>query len=358
MSRYERHISLSQVGVAGQQKIAAAKVLVIGAGGLGSPILQYLAAAGVGVIGIVDFDTVELSNLQRQVLFKVADIDCNKALKARDHLLELNPDIEIIAYPVKLNPQNTIELCQGYDIVVDATDNFSTRYLVSDTSIVLDKPLVYGAIYKFEGQVTVFNYENGPSYRCLFKNPPKPNTVPNCQEIGVLGVLPGIIGSLQANEVLKLILGVGIPLSRKLYCFNALTLDSYTISISPNEEQKDKVRSRGKNFLVQEEAFFCTSADVEINLKDVSSSRNLQYVDIRESYEMPRMSSLDVLEIPLDALEEQIHKFPKDKKIIVFCQSGIRSKRAVALLRHNDLNDSWSLKGGVSAFAKAYEKTL
>ena len=206
MSRYNRHIILSEIGQAGQDKLSNAKVLVIGAGGLGCPVLQYLAAAGIGTIGIVDFDIVDISNLQRQVLFGTSSLGKNKAEAAKQRLEDLNNEISIIAYPEKLTHKNAIDLFNQYDIIVDGTDNFETRYLVNDACIITNKPLVFGAIYKFEGQVSVFNYQNGPSYRCLFPSPPKEGTVPNCSEIGVLGVLPGIIGSMQANEVLKIII--------------------------------------------------------------------------------------------------------------------------------------------------------
>src|SRR5690606_19253182 len=217
-NRYSRHIILSEIGQAGQDKLLSAKVLVIGAGGLGCPVLQYLAAAGIGTLGIIDFDVVEISNLQRQVLFGTSSLGKNKAEAAKKHLEDLNPEISIMAYAEKLTYQNALELFKNYDIIVDGSDNFETRYLVNDACIITNKPLVFGAIYKFEGQVSVFNYQNGPSYRCLFPNPPQKDTVPNCSEIGVLGVLPGIIGSMQANEVLKIILGIGSTLSGKLLC--------------------------------------------------------------------------------------------------------------------------------------------
>ena len=223
MNRYNRHIILSEIGQIGQDKLSNAKVLVVGAGGLGCPVLQYLAAAGIGTLGIIDFDVVEASNLQRQVLFGNSSLGQNKAEAAKIRLEDLNDTITINAYPFPLDHQNALDLFNQYDIIVDGSDNFETRYLVNDACILTNKPLVFGAIYKFEGQVSVFNYENGPSYRCLFPNPPKKDSVPNCSEIGVLGVLPGIIGSMQANEVLKIILGIGNVLSGKLLCFNALT---------------------------------------------------------------------------------------------------------------------------------------
>lgn len=230
MSRYNRHIILSEIGQQGQDKISNAKVLVVGAGGLGCPILQYLTAAGIGTIGIIDFDVVDISNLQRQVLFGSSSLGQNKAEAAKQRLKDLNNTISIISYPKKLTYKNAITLFNQYDIIVDGTDNFETRYLVNDACIITNKPLVFGAIYKFEGQISVFNYKNGPSYRCLFPNPPN-GTVPNCSEIGVLGVLPAIIGSMQANEILKIILGIGNVLSGKLLCYNALTLQISTLTL-------------------------------------------------------------------------------------------------------------------------------
>lgn len=353
MSRYSRHIILDEIGQAGQDKINAAKVLVVGAGGLGCPVLQYLVAAGVGTIGIVDFDTVEESNLQRQVLFGTTSIGRNKAEVAKEVLSNLNPTIHIESYVEKLSPSNISTIFQDYDIIVDATDNFATRYLINDAAIVFEKTVVYGAIYKFEGQVTVFNHNNGPSYRCLFPNPPQKDAVPNCSEIGVLGVLPGIIGTMQANEVLKLILGIGIPLSRKLYCFNALTNQSTTIGIKRNDAIIAAVKQRGLNFEIVDDTTFCTNTTSEIEMKEIISEENIQFIDVRALSEMPRIEKEDILEIPLPQLAENLQRLSTTKKIIVFCKSGIRSAQAVTLLKKHKINNCWSLKDGVSAFAKS-----
>ena len=242
MDRYSRHILLSEIGQIGQDKLSKAKVLVVGAGGLGCPVLQYLTSAGVGTIGIIDFDAVETSNLQRQVLFGLSSIGKNKATAAKERLTDLNNEISIIAYAEKLTYKNTLQLFEKYDIIVDGSDNFETRYLVNDGCIITNKPLIFGAIYKFEGQVSVFNYQNGPTYRCLFPKPPKKGSILNCSEIGVLGVLPGIIGSMQANEVLKIILGIGHVLSGKLLFYNALTLKNTTLKI--NKLEKTEVEEK------------------------------------------------------------------------------------------------------------------
>ena len=355
MSRYNRHIILDEIGQAGQDKINAAKVLVIGAGGLGCPVLQYLVAAGVGTIGIVDFDTVDESNLQRQVLYSTISIGQNKAIAAKERLLQLNPTISIHSYPEKLVSDNVIKIFTGYDIIVDGTDNFSARYLINDAAIILDKPIVYGAIYKFEGQVSVFNYREGPSYRCLFPNPPKKNSVPNCSEIGVLGVLPGIIGSMQANEVLKIILGIGTSLSGKLYCFNALTNQSIIIGIKKEEITIALVKQRGSNFEIIEDTSFCFNDASEIGIETITSEENIQFLDVRALSEMPRIEQEGILEIPLHQLTENLELISKNKKIIVFCKSGIRSAQAVALLKEHNITNCWSLKAGVSAFAKGYQ---
>ena len=256
MSRYNRHIILSEIGQAGQDKISNAKVLVIGAGGLGCPILQYLTAAGVGSIGIVDFDSVNISNLQRQVLFGTSTLGKNKAEAAKQRLEDLNDEISIVAYPKKLTHCNAVDLFHKYDIIVDGTDNFETRYLVNDACIISNKPLVFGAIYKFEGQVSIFNYKNGPSYRCIFPHPPEKGSIPNCSEVGVLGVLPGIIGAMQANEVIKIILELGNMLSGKLLCFNALTLQNSIIRISRSEKTIQSVLKKKETFQKKKNRFY------------------------------------------------------------------------------------------------------
>ena len=357
MSRYGRHISLKEIGIIGQNKINASKVLVVGAGGLGCPVLQYLVGAGVGNIGIVDFDVVEESNLQRQILFGTSSMGKNKAKMAKEVLLHLNPTINIKAYNEKLTPENSISIIEQYDIVVDATDNFASRYLINDATVVLGKPLVYGAIYKFEGQVTVFNYNNGPSYRCVFPNLPQKGTMANCSEVGVLGVLPGIIGTMQANEVLKIILDIGESLAGKLYCFNALTNQSNTIGIARNEEQIEKVKNRGYDFETLDDSFFCTSSVLEINMEN-AIAEDIQYIDVRELHEQPRIALNNVLEIPLGELSNQMDTISKDKKIVVFCKSGIRSKQAVSLLKQYDISNCFSLKEGISAFKKTISKTI
>ena len=341
MNRYNRHIILEDVGSEGQNKISIAKVLVIGAGGLGCPVLQYLVAAGVGTIGIIDYDNVEESNLQRQVLFGTSTLGKNKALAAKERLKDLNPTININAYPVRLTIKNVKEYFNEYDIIVDGTDNFETRYLINDAAVLTNKPVVYGAIYKFEGQVAVFNYKEGPTYRCLFPNPPKESSIPNCSEVGVLGVLPGIIGTMQANEVLKIILDFNEVLSGKLFCFNAKTSQTSTFSISKSNYKVKKLKTiESKN---------CNTEIKEIYIEDALQINDSQFLDVRELNELPKAELPNYIQIPLRQLSQSIHKLDKSKTIIVLCQTGIRSKTAIQQLQKQYFNNCFNLKGGIIA---------
>jgi molybdopterin/thiamine biosynthesis adenylyltransferase/rhodanese-related sulfurtransferase len=344
--RYNRHIILSEIGQTGQDKLSHAKVLVIGAGGLGCPVLQYLTAAGVGSIGIIDFDIVELSNLQRQILFGSASLGQNKAEAAKQRLEDLNSEVSITAYPEKLTYKNALELFEWYDIIVDGTDNFETRYLVNDACIITNKPLVFGAIYKFEGQVSVFNYNNGPSYRCLFPIQPKKDEVPNCSEIGVLGVLPGIIGCMQANEVLKVILGLGKILSGEIWCFNALTMQNSTLKIKRKDQQIIEVLNERDHFHLKKISGTCDIESIEISIKEVINETNIQFIDIRESHEQPKVEGLHITSIPLSDLENHLDKIDRNKRKAIFCQSGIRSKKAVSLLKQLNIQNCYSIKEG------------
>ncbi len=346
MSRYSRHIVLSDVGQQGQDKLSRAKVLVVGAGGLGCPVLQYLTAAGFGTLGIIDFDVVEESNLQRQVLFGSTSLGTNKAIAAKKRLEDLNQAISIDAIPIKLTSINAIELFEQYDIIVDGSDNFTTRYLVNDAAILTGKPLVYGAIYKFEGQVSVFNYQDGPSYRCLFPNPPKQGSVANCSEVGVLGVLPGIIGTMMANEVIKIILEFDHVLSGKLLCYNSRTTDISTLKISRNQSEFDKILQH-KKLIDTYENEFCNVSVNEISEVELATLNNIQFVDVREPHEQPKLDMTNCIEIPLGELESKLSLLDTDKAQVVFCQSGIRSKKAVELLMRKGFNNTFSFKGAV-----------
>ncbi len=347
MSRYNRHIILSEIGQKGQDKFSNAKVLVVGAGGLGCPVLQYLTAAGIGTIGIIDFDVVTESNLQRQVLFGTSSLGKNKAIAAKERLMDLNKTITINSYSEKLTHKNALDFFKDYDIIVDGTDNFITRYLINDASIITNKPLVYGAIYKFEGQVSVFNFQDGPSYRCLFPTPPKKGSIPNCSEIGVIGVLPGIIGSMQANEVLKIILGLGSILSGKLLCYNALNTQTTTLIINRNKEEINNVLSKEKFQNITEE-LNCDFYPPEILIKDAIKRNNIQFIDVREYNELPKVEALNPLCIPLSEFENNLEKISPEKEKIIFCQAGIRSKIAVSTLHKHHINKSYSVKEGAS----------
>ncbi|MBJ6367262.1 HesA/MoeB/ThiF family protein [Snuella sedimenti] len=340
MNRYSRHIILNEIGQSGQDKLSNAKVLVVGAGGLGCPILQYLAAAGIGSIGIIDFDVVDITNLQRQVLFGTASLGQNKAEAAKKRLQDLNDAINIKAYPEQLSYKNAVNLFKQYDIIVDGTDNFETRYLINDACIIANKPLVFGAIYKFEGQVSVFNHQNGPSYRCLFPNPPQKGSVPNCSEIGVLGVLPGIIGTMQANEVLKLILGIGDVLSGKLLCYNALTLQTITLNITKSNNEIQKVLKTQHLFHKKQMTNNACEVDIiDISISEMLSKSNIQLIDVREPHETPKVENLPITYIPLSELENSLDKIDPNKVKGLFCQSGIRSKRAVSILQDHNINN-------------------
>jgi len=354
--RYSRHILLKRVGLKGQEKLKAAKVLVIGAGGLGCPVLQYLTAAGVGTIGIIDFDRVDATNLQRQILYTVSDIGQNKAVTAKNRLTQLNPHVNFDVYPEKLTTKNAIEVFSNYDLIVDGTDNFSTRYLVNDACVITNKPLVYGAIYKFEGQVSVFNYKGGPTYRCLFPEPPKPESVPSCSDVGVLGVLPGLIGTQQANEVIKIILDIGEPLSGKLLTYDSLNNSFLTLSVNRAEEEVQKVLSNSDDFKNIDYDFFC-GVTSENKLKEISLEElrkmfednvDFQLVDVREAWEQPRVEKKNVLKAPLNQLDNFVAKIAKNKKVVVVCQHGIRSRSAIGQLETvYNFDNLFNLKEGI-----------
>ncbi|WP_108804863.1 molybdopterin-synthase adenylyltransferase MoeB [Aquimarina sp. Aq107] len=345
--QYSRHILLNEIGLEGQEKLKSAKVLVIGAGGLGCPILQYLTAVGIGTIGIVDYDVVDQTNLQRQVLYTIDDVGKSKAKVASEKLSRLNSFVFFKVYEEKLDKDNALELFSEYDIIVDGSDNFPTRYLVNDACVITDKPLVFGSIFKFQGQVSVLNYENGPTYRCLFPNPPEPGAVPNCSDIGVLGVLPGIIGSLQANEVIKIIVGIGKVLKGKLLYFDALTLQQQILSFNKNESiQVDQ--------LVNDYDFFCgikphtfeeiSAAELKKNLE------NYQILDVRSQKEFEHFN-IGGIHIPLDTISTRTSELNNKKSIIVCCQSGLRSKKAIEII--NDFRDDLhllNLKDGLSTY--------
>ena len=350
--RYARHIALDEVGESGQQKLLNAKVLVIGAGGLGCPALQYFAAAGIGAIGIVDGDTVDESNLQRQILYSTSDIGSLKVEAAKERLNALNPNVSIIIYPENLSAENALTIIQDYDFVIDGTDNFAARYLVNDACVKLNKPFVYGAIHKFEGQVSVLNFNGGPTYRCLFPENPQQNQIPNCAEVGVLGVLPGVIGTLQATEVIKLILGIGEPLSGKLKLINLLTNSEQSISFSRNEEQVAKAIQIDLSQSYVDEPCAMQESILPNELIDwLDQNRSINILDVREAYESPKLNHPKVISIPLGQIPHRTDEIPTDQPLVVVCQHGIRSQHAIEFLKqHNFPNQLINLEGGMAAF--------
>lgn len=343
LNRYKRQIILPELGIAGQQKLKNARVLMVGAGGLGCPVLQYLVAAGVGFIGIVDDDTVDETNLHRQILYSAEDIGKNKAQVAVEKLSVINPHVKFSAYPVRLSMQNADQLFRTYDLVIDGSDNFPTRYLVNDTCAALNLPLVFGSLFKFEGQVSVFNYCGGPDYRSIFPEPPGIDEVPNCAEIGVIGVLPGIIGTYMANEAIKVICEMGEVLSGRLLCINALdgTSNIFKIANSSGSEQKRHSIQAGTINKTGDEI----TAEELIHLQN-NKAEEVYLVDVRENYEFED-HNLGGVNIPLYELQDRINELPEDMTIVFYCQTGQRSKMAVQLLKEIFKAKVYSLKGGM-----------
>ncbi len=364
LARYARHITIPEFGVQGQEKLKKAKVLVIGSGGLGSPVLLYLAAAGVGHIGIVDFDVVDDSNLQRQVLFNVDDIGKSKAQTAKLKLQALNPHIEIKVFETAFTIENALSIIADYDIVADGTDNFPTRYLVNDACVLAGKTNVYASIFRFEGQVSVFNYLNedgtrGPNYRHMFPEPPPPGLVPNCAEGGVLGVLPGIIGSIQASEVIKVITGVGEPLVGRLFLFDVAAFQTRTLKI--NAQQEVII-----NELIDYESFCGLNQEQdavkEITVHELEKLQNLGHdyhiIDVREPHEF-EIANIGAELIPLSTISQHVERIPRDKKVIVHCKSGKRSETAIRELEAlYPFSNLYNLKGGILAYAKEIDTNI
>ncbi len=358
--RYSRQILLPEFNLEGQQKLKQGSILVIGAGGLGSPALYYLAAAGVGHIGIVDFDTVDESNLQRQILYQTQDIGKPKVEIAALRLKQLNPHIEINAHHGPITSNNGLALIKSYDIIIDGSDNLPTRYLVNDACVLLGKSLVYGAIFQFEGQVSVFNQlhadgTRGPNYRDLFPEPPPPEMVPSCSESGVLGVLPGIIGSLQANEAIKLLSGIGETLSHRLLLFDSLYFTTQIVTLKPNPQNPVSGINPTIRHLIDYEAF-CNPAHnkpsaipeispVELNTL-LKGSAKIQLLDVREPFEV-EIASIGGTNIPLNEITRRANVIPIDIPVVVYCKSGQRSAEAIKLLQQQGFTNLKNLKGGI-----------
>ncbi|MEZ5043838.1 MAG: molybdopterin-synthase adenylyltransferase MoeB [Saprospiraceae bacterium] len=362
LARYARHFAIPDFGLEGQEKLKNSSVLVVGAGGLGSPLLLYLAAAGIGKIGIVDFDVVDLSNLQRQVLYTVADIGQSKAVLAQQKLLALNPHLDIQVYQEAFTRENALQLVAQYDVVADGTDNFPTRYLVNDACVLTGKVNVYASIFRFEGQVSVFNLPDaegnrGPNYRDLFPEPPPPDMVPNCAEGGVLGVLPGIIGSLQACEVIKVISGVGEPLSGRLFLFDAAAFSTRVLKFPKNPHTTITELIDYYAFCGIHHTKESMVNEMDISVQDLwrmaQAKEDYQLLDVREPYEFAT-DHLGGQLIPLDELPTKLHLLPHDKKLIVHCRSGARSKKAVKMLRDNGFKQAYNLEGGILAWREVF----
>ncbi|MDN3620380.1 molybdopterin-synthase adenylyltransferase MoeB [Polaribacter undariae] len=339
--QYNRHLILDKIGEEGQLKLKLAKVLVIGAGGLGCPVLQYLTAAGVGTIGIIDDDVVDQSNLQRQILYTIDDIGLSKSKTAAKRLSRLNPFVNFDVYNEKLTQENALSLFNNYDIIVDGSDNFSTRYLVNDASVITNKPLVYGSIFKFEGQVSVFNYQGSGTYRCLYPTPPKPDESPNCSEIGVLGVLPGIIGSLQANETIKIICGIGAVLFNKLLIYDSLQMNQTILNFEKDTTLEITV-------LENDYDFFCgILSKEEITLEELNKNKEkYNLLDVRENYEREEYH-IGGQHIPLGDLKNRLDEVCIHKELVVYCKSGVRSGKAIEVLLKSNLKTKiLNLKGG------------
>lgn len=350
--RYNRHIIMPEVGLDGQEKLKVAKVLVIGAGGLGCPVLLYLTAAGVGTLGIVDDDVVDESNLQRQVLFSTEDIGKKKVSVTQLKLQAQNPEVKVILHPERLTAVNALEIFKNYDFIIDGSDNFPTRYLVNDACVILNKPLVFGSIFKFEGQVSVFNYKNGPTYRCLFPQPPNAAESPSCSQIGVIGVLPGMIGTMMTNEAIKLILGKGKLLSGRLFIINTLTFETQIVSFEKN------LACANVSALIDYEEFCSAKAkeikkiSVEDFNKLVAAHKEFQLIDVREPWEYSEVN-MNGENIPLNTLESSINRISGTKQIIIHCKSGGRSCMAIDLLQTKfGFTNLYNLTGGIEAWNK------
>lgn len=372
LARYNRHIIIPGFGMEAQQKLKKASVLIVGSGGLGSPALLYLAAAGVGTIGIVDFDVVDDSNLQRQVLFGVESVGSPKVEAARKRLEALNPHIRINLYNTHLNSSNALDILRDYDVVADGTDNFPTRYLVNDASVLLGKPNVYASIFQFEGQVSVFNYRQpggvpGPNYRDLYPTPPPPGLVPSCAEGGVLGVLPGIIGSLQALEVIKVITGVGETLSGRFYIFDALNFESRTFNIKPREDNPLTGKNPSITKLIDYEQFCGMRAVEEKPLKEITArelydwqvkGEPYQLIDVREPHEYDIVNIGGEL-FPLGGVSEHADDISRDRKVVVHCKVGGRSAKAIRELEEKyGFTNLYNLKGGILAYIDQVQPEL
>ena len=370
--RYSRHLLMSEVGLAGQQKLKDSSVLIIGTGGLGSPVSMYLAAAGVGRIGLVDYDQVDFTNLQRQIVHGTSTLGERKVESARRRLLDINPSIQIEVYDEPFTSENAYRIAEPYRVVIDGTDNFPTRYLVNDLCVLTHKPNIYGSIFRFEGQVSVFWADRGPCYRCLFPEPPPPGLIPSCAEGGVFGVLPGTIGTLQATEALKVLLGIGRPLIGKLLVYDALSMSFDELALNKNPRCKACSREPEVTELIDYEAFCGVPghdregsglpAEWEIEPAEVSqrlaAGEALRLVDVREPHELEISCIAGADLIPLGQLASRLHELDSAREMVVFCKSGTRSARALELLAGAGFRKVKNLRGGINAWAEQVDPSL
>jgi adenylyltransferase/sulfurtransferase len=386
ISRYSRHLILPEVGMEGQQKLKAAKVLCVGTGGLGAPLALYLAAAGVGTLGLVDFDTVDASNLQRQIIHSTATVGKLKVDSAELMLNGLNPYMNVIKHNTMLTSANALEIFKDYDIIADGTDNFQTRYLVNDACVLLNKPNAYGSIFRFEGQASVFATEEGPCYRCLYPEPPPPGLVPSCAEGGVLGILPGLVGIIQATEVIKLILGIGDSLAGRLLLVDALSMQFRTLKLRKNPDCPvcgthptvtalidydqfcgiEKPAAVGPLEIARDKAVGGASVvdgipqiSVEELKRKIDAKEDFFLLDVREPHEVP-IASLGAPLIPVDELEKRVGELAaqKDREIVIHCRSGARSQKAALILKNAGFKNVENLAGGILAWADKIDPSM
>jgi sulfur-carrier protein adenylyltransferase/sulfurtransferase len=365
--RYSRHILLPQVGEEGQRALKRSRVLLVGAGGLGSPVALYLAAAGVGTLGLVDFDVVDLSNLQRQVLHGSAGIGSSKIDSAQDRLADINPNVRVEPYSIRLTSENALEIARGYDLIVDGTDNFATRYLVNDTSVLLGIPNVYGSVYRFEGQASVFGASGGPCYRCLFRDPPPPDLVPSCAEGGVLGVVPGLVGTIQATEAIKMLLGLGDTLVGKLLTIDVMKMSFRTLSIQRDPTCPACGTHEITELIDYDE--FCSgpAAHAVTAIKEIQPSQlatrlkegeQLEIIDVREPYEWEIGHIPGARLVPLASIAEEIPRLDKRRETILYCKVGARSMYAAQQLADAGVSDVRNLAGGILRWIDEVDPTM
>jgi adenylyltransferase/sulfurtransferase len=370
IARYSRHLIMPEVALEGQKKLKQARVLTIGAGGLGSPLALYLAAAGVGTLGIVDFDVVDESNLQRQIIHGTSDLGRPKMESARDRIQDINPNVHVEAYEEALTSENALEIFKDFDVVVDGTDNFPTRYLVNDACVLLGKPNVYGSIFRFEGQASVFYAEEGPCYRCLYPEPPPPGLVPSCAEGGVLGILPGAIGTIQATETVKLILGIGEPLIGRLLLYDALSMRFREMKLrkdpscpicGENPTVTELIDYQEFCGIPQANAQAATEEVPEITVQELKekleNGGGLAVLDVREPHEY-EVANIGARLIPLGELPERLVELDKDETLAVHCKTGGRSARAVKLLQDAGFENVYNVKGGITAWSEEIDPSV